>query len=371
MATVTPWEVKGNIDYDKLIREFGVKPMPKLPPAFMENVLFRRNLIYAQRDFEKILEAIKKKKPFVMITGLMPSGKFHFGHKMIAEQMIFYQKLGAKVYICVADVEAYNTRNTDTAQLRDTAINEYLLNYVALGLDLSQCDFYFQSNRSLDGRKASAYYRLASMLSRHATFNEFQAVYGEITPAKMSSSLLQASDMCHAQMPEFEGPMPVVIPVGIDQDPHVRLARDMIQRFKAVPMEQISSTYNKFCPGLGGGKMSSSDPTTHIALTETPQEAAKKINKYAFSGGQATVEEHRRLGGNPEVDVAFQMLLYGLEPDDDKLAQIYQDYKSGKMLSGELKKYCIEKVSTFLEEHHKKRSQAQKIVNKFLKETGN
>lgn len=31
-----------------------------------------------------------------------------------------------------------------------------------------------------------------------------------------------------------------------------------------------------------------------------------KINKHAFSGGKDTVEEHRRLGGNPDVDVAFQ-----------------------------------------------------------------
>ena len=79
-SKVTPWEVKGNLDYDKLIREFGIKLMQKLPSSFNEEVLFRRKTIFAQRDFDKILEAIKNKKPFVMMTGLMPSGKFHFGH---------------------------------------------------------------------------------------------------------------------------------------------------------------------------------------------------------------------------------------------------------------------------------------------------
>src|SRR3989338_10191211 len=133
-STVTPWEVKGKVDYDKLITEFGLQPLQYLPDIFQKNVLFRRRLIFAHRDFKQIIEALDQKKPFVMITGLMPSGKFHFGHKMVADQIIFYQKLGARVYICVADLEAYNTRNPNTKELRETAINEYLLNYMALGL---------------------------------------------------------------------------------------------------------------------------------------------------------------------------------------------------------------------------------------------
>ena len=67
----------------------------------------------------------------------------------------------------------------------------------------------------------------ANLLARHITFNEFKAVYGEINPGKMLSSLLQASDMLYPQLPEFEGECPIVIPVGIDQDPHIRLARDI------------------------------------------------------------------------------------------------------------------------------------------------
>ncbi len=366
---VNPWDVKGDIDYGKLMKEFGLKPLKGLPEVFNENVLFRRKIIFAHRDFDKILNCVKGKKPFVMMTGLMPSGQFHFGHKMVADQIIFYQKLGAKVYVAVADVEAYNTRDTDMEKLRKTAIEEYLTNYVALGLDLDKCDFYFQSKRSKDGGKANAYYSLANTLARHATFNEFKAVYGEITPGKMASSLLQGADMLHPQLPEFEGkPIPTVIPVGPDQDPHIRLARDISHRIKLHKFMQLSSTYHQFLPGLKGGKMSSSDETSYIALTETPKAAAKKINKYAFSGGQATVEEHREKGGNPDIDVPFQMLKYGLEPDDKRLQEIYDGYKSGKLLTGELKQILIEKISKFLEEHQKKREEAKKIVGAFVKE---
>ncbi len=364
---VTPWEVKGEIDYTKLIREFGLQPLHHLPQLFLSNVLFRRGIIFAHRDFKPIAEAVEQKKPFVMMTGLMPSGKFHFGHKMVAEQIVFYQSLGAKIYLTVADIEAYNSRLPHLAELRETAFKEYLVNYIALGLQPKNCDFYFQSARSNDGAKSNAYYSLASMLARHATFNEFEAIYGEISPGKMTSALLQAADMLHPQLPAFEPkPLPVVVPVGADQDPHLRLARDLSQRIKEFRFRQLSSTYHAFLPGLKGGKMSSSDPTSYIALTDTPEEAVIKIKKYAFSGGQATVEEHRRKGGNPDIDVSFQMLKYGLEPDDKKLEKIANSYKSGKLLSGELKQLVIEKLTAFLKEHQRKRKAAEKMVDKFL-----
>lgn len=364
---VTPWEVKGKVDYNKLIKEFGLQPLRFLPEIFQKNVLFRRGIIFAHRDFKQIVEAIEKKKPFVMMTGLMPSGKFHFGHKLVADQMIFYQSLGAKIYITVADIEAYNSRSPDLKELHKTAIKEYLINYIALGLKLKNVDFYFQSQRSKDGKKSNAYYSLASMLARHATFNEFRSIYGDISPGKMSAALLQAADMLHPQLPEFEGkPLPVIVPVGSDQDPHLRLARDVSKRIKIHKFIQLSSTYHKFLPALKGEKMSSSDLTSFIALSDSPEEAAKKIKKYAFSGGQATLEEHRQKGGNPDVDVAFQLLRFGLEPDDKKLQKIYDDYKSGKLLSGELKEIAIEKMTQFLKEHHKKRKEAEKMVDKFI-----
>lgn len=362
-SVITPWEVKGAVDYERLIKEFGLQPMPALPKQF-DNVLFRRKIVFAHRDFGRIVDAVEKKKPFVMMTGLMPSGKFHFGHKMVADQIIFYQKLGAKVYVAVADIEAFNTRVDDMKELHKTAVQEYLLNYIALGLKPENCDFYFQSKRSKDGKKSNAYYSLANMLARNATFSEFKAVYGDVTPGKMAASLLQAADMLHPQL--IEGKMPVVVPVGVDQDPHLRLARDIVSRQKTFDFVQLSSTYHLFQPGLKGGKMSSSDPFSFIALTDTPEEAAKKIKKYAFSGGQPTVEEHRKKGGNPDVDISFQMLRYGLEPDDKKLAKIYDDYKSGKLLTSELKQIAIDKVKAFLEHHQKEREKAKSKLDKFL-----
>ena len=358
-----PWEVSGEINYEKLIKEFGLSPLKELPKIFNEEIAYRRKIIFAHRDIQRILETIKNKKKFVMMTGLMPTGKCHLGHLMIINQMVFFQKLGAKIYIAVADLEAYNARGQSLEESKKIA-KEYLLNYAARGLNLKKCDIYFQSERSKDAEKSNAYYRLQNILARHITFNEFKAVYGEISPGKMLSSLLQASDMLHPQLPEFEGDCPVVIPVGIDQDPHIRLARDISQRIKVPKFTQISSVYTLFIPGLNGGKMSSSNPNSFISISDSPEEVKNKINKYAFSGGKDTLEEHRKLGGNPDIDVSFQYLKFFFEQDDKKLAQIEKDYRSGKMLTSELKKYLIEKINSFLKKHQLQREKAK--IGKFL-----
>jgi len=360
-----PWEVKGDINYTKLIKDFGLSEIKELPEVFNKEILFKRKFVFAHRDIQRILEVIKNKKKFVMMTGLMPTGKFHLGHMMLAKQMIFYQNLGAKIYIAVADIEAYNARGQSLEESRKIAFEEYISNYIALGLKPENCQIYFQSNRSKNAKKANAYYCLQNILAKHATFNEFKAVYGEITPGKMLASLLQATDMLHAQLKEFEGLCPVLVPVGIDQDPHLRLARDISKRIKNPQFIQLSSSYHTFLPGLKEGKMSASDINSFIALTDDKKTVKTKINKYAFSGGQPTLEEHKKKGGNPDIDVSYQYLRF-LEQDDKKLEEIYNSYKSGSLSTGELKKITIEKINTFLKEHQQKIKSAKSKIDKYL-----
>lgn len=367
---IDPWGSGAITDYEQKMKEFGIsnfegfaKKLPD-PPVFM-----RRGIVFGHRDFEKIYSCIKNKKPFVMLTGLMPSGKFHLGHTMVAQQFIYYQSLGAKCYIVVADIEAHHVRNKNLDELRKTAIEEYLLNYIALGLKPKNCDFYFQSSRSSDSEKSNAYYRFVAMAFNRATFSEFKAVYGDISPGKMISVVIQVADILHPMLPEFDGKIPVVVPVGLDQDPHLRLTRDIASRLignKEYNLLLPSSTYHKFMPGLRGGKMSSSDPNSYIALTDNPKQIKEKIMKHAFSGGRGSVEEHRKYGGNPDVDVSYQMLYYMFEPNDKKINRIYDDYKSGKLLTGELKQYLIEKLIKFLTNHQNKREKARNKVDRFL-----
>ena len=368
---INPWGSNDIKDYDKLAKAFGIHPFEPLLKKIKEpHLLMRRGMIFGHRDFNKILDTVNDKKRYAMLTGLMPSGKFHIGHKMVADQIIYHQQvLGGKAFIVVADIEAYNMRLNDMDELRRIAVEEYLINYIALGLKPKNCDFYFQSERSKDPDQANSFYRLVGMSARKTTFNEMKAIYGEISPAKVMSVMTQVADILHPMLPEFGGFRRVVVPVGVDQDPHIRLSRDIASRFgeeyrfPSLP----ASTYHMFLKGLKGGKMSSSDPYSYIALTDDPDVVKDKVMKHAFSGGRGSVKEHREKGGVPEVDVSYQYLYSQFEPDDKKIKKIYDDYKSGKMLTGELKQILIDRLEKFLADHQKKRERAKKTVDKFLK----
>ena len=127
------------------------------------------------------------------------------------------------------------------------------------------------------------------------------------------------------------------------------------------------STYHRFAIGMTGDKMSSSKPKTTLFLGDDLSVLEKKI-KRSFSGGQATLEEHRRLGGNPDVDVAYQYLMYFFEEDDKLLSDINSGYRSGKILAGEMKQMCIDRASEWLTNLNEMRQQTAHLVDDFLAE---
>ena len=126
-----------------------------------------------------------------------------------------------------------------------------------------------------------------------------------------------------------------------------------------------SSTYHRFAVGMTGDKMSSSKPKTTLFLSDDVETAEKKIRK-SFSGGQATLEEHRRLGGDPDKDVAYQYMMYFFEEDDAFLAEINEGYRSGKILAGEMKQMCIERATEWLTDLSEKKDETAHLVANFF-----
>ena len=113
--------------------------------------------------------------------------------------------------------------------------------------------------------------------------------------------------------------------------------------------------------------MSSSNPNSAIFMTDTPKQIKNKMNRHAFSGGQETLEEHRRLGGNPDVDVSYIYLTYFAE-DDDKLAEVYKNYKAGTLLTGELKKLAIDLLQEYVQQFQAKRATVDdKVLEEFMR----
>jgi len=359
MPDIDPWGDVEIGNYKQKMKDFGIEPITDLEDKLPDSHLISRGIIFGHRGLDEFLEAKEKGREVAMMTGIMPSGVFHFGHKSVVDQILMYQEMGAQITITAADIEAYNTRNMSLKETREIVIEEYLTNYVALGLDLEDADFYFQSEGG------NNYHLRSKQFARHLTQNEVEATYGSAAPSKITSALTQYADILRPQFKENGGPKPVVVPVGVDQDPHIRLTREIARKYREADFYKPASTYQKFMRGLQGGKMSSSDEKSHIALTDSAEDALQKIDQ-AKTGGRDTLEEHRKKGAKIEEDMVFELLAFHLIEDDSELERIREEYSSGEMLSGELKQITKEKLENFLVEHKQKREEARPIVKQYL-----
>ncbi len=111
--------------------------------------------------------------------------------------------------------------------------------------------------------------------------------------------------------------------------------------------------------------MSSSKPETTIFMDDNAEDMARKV-KRAISGGQPTVEEHRRLGGDCSKDIPFQYLQFFFENDDSALMEVKREYESGRMLAGEMKQLCIDKAGEWLSEISERRDAWSDRLDEFL-----
>ena len=435
-----PWGAVHVDDYNKLFVEFGISNFDSILSQ-LENPhpYMRRKIIFGHRGYEPVLAAMKRHEPFAVMSGFMPSGRAHFGHMMVMNEIIWHQQQGGDAYAAVADMEAHAVRGVSWERCKAIGINEYILSLIALGFAPKEgSHIYFQSENC-------PMRDLAFELGSEANFSEVSAIYGfsgETHISHMQSVMAQSDDILHPQLKQFGGPKPVVIPVGADQDPHIKLTRDLAYRMRKFLVEQRqgyisiggkaaspelmqaaeaalkdlaigkvkryeehidltdiqlndkflsladlletiegliikleiehghygfmppASLYHRFMTGLTGGKMSSSKPESHIALTEEPREAGKKIMR-AITGGRQSLAEQKKLGGEPEKCSIYEFLVFHLSDDDKELLELDAECRSGRRMCGTCKKDVAERIQRFLTEHQRAREAAKERLPEF------
>lgn len=326
---------------------------------------FHRNILYAHRDFDKIFAAITANEEWAIVSGLNPSGALHFGHKAMLDTLLWFQQtFNARIYLPITNDESYVVGKASS--LRESLYNAYELvipSVIALGFDPKLTHIFVHSHYP-DLANAAMFF------SKHTNYNSVRRLFGwtgsENPGVVFYMGALQMTSIIMPQLPEFGGPKSVLVPVGIDQHPYISLSRDIANRLGLVPPSELIW---KFLMGLKGpgSKMSSTDPNSAIYLTDTPDRATKVIRQ-AYTGGNSLKHVHEELGGIPEVCPVFSLLSYNFLTNDE-WDQLDTDYRSGALLSSELKKLAIDHVCKFLVEHQKKREQAKKQLNDFLLRT--
>ncbi len=433
MVEIDPWGTADIKDYARLFEDFGISPFKELLSRIEKPHLYmRRGIIVGHRGYEEVLRAMNERSKFAVMSGFMPSGRIHLGGKMVMDEIIWHQQMGGDAFACIADMESHSVRGTSWKDCKEIGLNEYILSLVALGFDVEKGHIYFQSgNKEL--------HDLAFELGLEVNFSEISAIYGfsgDVNISHMISVLMQNADILQPQLLEYGGPKPAVIPVGVDQDPHIRLTRDIASRMRMFRVEkrldkdqkpyisirekqagrkalaEIASriegrkkiyamhidvfgieeseidgtmreieeivrevemeyggygfffpaaTYHKFMQGLTGGKMSSSIPESYIALTEPPEEAAKKV-KRAKTGGRVTVEEQRKLGGSPAQCTVYELMMFHLIEEDAYVKEIFEECKNGKRMCNSCKSQAAELMHSFIKTHQEEREKAKEVL---------
>ena len=361
---VTPWHVEGDIDYDKLIKQFGTE---KISESILERIrkiagedhfMLRRGIFFSHREMDRILTDYEKGVKFFLYTGRGPSGHTHIGHLVpwvFAKWL--QEKFNVNMYFQLTDDEKFFAKPNLTLEDTQKFAYENALDFIALGFKPENTKIIINT------RNIQTLYPIAAQVAKKVNFSNTKGVFGftnETNIGMIFYTSLQSA-------PCFIEDKPVLIPLGVDQDPHFRITRDVAPK---IGKQKPALIHNIMIPGLEGpgGKMSASSENGTVYTTDSAKIVKNKINKYAFSGGQPDIDQHRKIGGNPDIDVSFQYLRIFFEPDDNKLKSIYEDYKSGKMLTGELKAILIEKINAFLAVHQERREKAKDKLDEFLYE---
>lgn len=362
---VTPWEVKGKIDYVRLIREFGTQPLTQeLRQRLAKymggvHIQLRRELFFSHRDLDTVLDLYEKGIKFVLYTGRGPSGPVHIGHLV---PWIFTKHLqeafDTRLYFQMTDDEKFVV--DDEAVLSETTglAYENALDLIALGFEPKNTFIIY------DVEDIDLLYDIALEVAKRITYSTARSTFGFQDSTNLGWIFYPAVQAvpCFIHKKLTGENVPALIPAAIDQDPYWRITRDIAAKMGYYKPAQI---HNRFVPGLGvGGKMSASEPETAIFTTDSPDLVKKKIWK-AFTGGKGTIAEQKKLGADPDVCTVFQYFLYLFEEDDKKLEERNRRCKAGEVMCGDCKKELAEKVNRFLDGHQKRRLKAKDRIDEF------
>jgi tryptophanyl-tRNA synthetase len=350
--TVTPYAVEGEVDYDRLLEQFGADELTdEQTERFPDPVhpLVRRNVFYAERDVDPFLEAAQSNDPHSIVTGRGPSGPMHIGHVFPFYFAKYLQETaGTTVYIPFSDDEKYFLKDKSMEEISGHTLDN-LREILAVGFDPEKTRIV------VDTADADVIYPLATAFGKEVTQATVDSTYGD--PENIGLSFYPAVQATHLLLPQLvEGRHPTLVPIAVDQDPHVRVCRDIAAK-QRYDVDKPGALLSKFLPNLEGpGKMSSSGDAPSILLSDDRDAVFDKIRTHAYSGGKSSLEKHREEGGDPEVDVSYQFLYYFFEEDDERLEELAREYRAGELLSGEMKEAAAEKIAEFLEAHQERKA---------------
>lgn len=293
------------------------------------------------------------------------SGRLHLGNYLGGAKGMLALQDEYDCTFSVVDAHAVTTPY-DPKMLREQVRN-VILDYLAVGLDPEKCRIEIQSQIPQHTELAyylSSVYPLAPMEDL-PTFKEKKAQYPKnVTVALLNYPILMAADVLL-----YKGEL---VPVGIDQEPHMEVMRECARKFNSLYGETFPEpvrfkTKGEYVPSLlGHGKMSKTVEGSSIYLADDLETIKKKLAKVTTDTGTT---------GGPipkEGGVTNLFVLLALFNKDDMHKKFKTDYEKGVIRYGDMKNYIAEAIYAELKPIQEKRKYFEEnpaLVDEILAES--
>lgn len=292
-----------------------------------------------------------KKRVF---SGIRATGRLHLGNYFGAVKGMLALQDSYDCFFSVVDLHTITTPY-DTKNLQQS-VREIILDYLGAGLDPKKCHLEIQS-------KVPQHVELAYLLSTIypvsrledlPTYKDKKAQY----PKYVNMGLLYYPVLMAADILLFKAEL---VPVGIDQEPHLEVTREIARKFNSMfgetfPEPQRFKTEGEYVPSLtGGGKMSKSIEGSYIVLTDDLETIRLRLSRVPTDsgtvGGDPTQESFRGTG------IATLLELLRLFKQEDLHNKYVHDYKNKEIRYSEMKREVADVVYKGLEDFRNKRKE--------------
>lgn len=306
---------------------------------------------------------MKKKK--IILSGMRPTGPLHLGHLVGALDNWVKLQEEYNCFFMVADWHALMSEYENPSDIKKNSF-EMVKDWVACGIDPEKSVIFVQSMVPEHLELAMVFSLLTPLgwLERCTTYKEqLREIKGRMlaTYGFLGYPVLQAADIALYNAD--------LVPVGVDQMPHLELAREIIRRFHSLYKKEVFTepepmlTKASKLVGLDNRKMSKSYGN-FIALSESSEEVKKKVFSMYTDPNRTRADIPGKVEGNP-VFIYHDLF----NPDKEEVEDLKKRYREGKVGDVEVKNKLTGALNNYLDPIRKKReSISGKEVERIIKE---
>jgi len=304
-----------------------------------------------------------------ILSGMRPTGKLHIGHFVGALSNWIKFQNEYDCFFMVADWHALMSEYERPSDIRKNSI-EIVKDWIACGIDPSKSKIFIQSMIPEHLELAMVFSIITPLgwLERCPTYKEqLREIKGRMlaTYGFLGYPVLQTADIALYNAD--------LVPVGVDQLPHLELAREIIRRFGSLYKKKLFKepepklTEVSKLVGLDNRKMSKSYGN-FILLSDSVEEVKKKVYSMYTDPKRTRADVPGTVEGNP-VFIYHDLF----NPDKSEIKDLKKRYRLGAVGDVEVKEKLAKALNAFLEPIREKRStisdhRAEEIIAKGAEE---